>query len=195
MPSNQTPTILAICGSLRQGSTNRKVLDMAADGAKGAGARVVDVDLRQYPMAAYNEDDQNRDGLPETATRLRQMMFDCDGVLFAVPEYNRTLPGGFKNVIDWISRRDAQGPLSVSCFKGKYVALMAASSGMSGGRRSLDEMRLLLTTFGCHVLTEQVSLPGARAIFDHSGPVDPKLRPMVASLGVRLVQVIGALKS
>ena len=195
MPSNKAPTVLAICGSLRQGSTNRKILDMAVAGARSAGADVVEVDLRDYPMAPYNEDDQNRDGLPATAVRLRRMVFDCDGLLLAVPEYNRSLPGGFKNIIDWISRRDAQGPLSVCCFKGKYVALMAASSGIGGGRRALDEMRLIMTTFGSHVLTEQVSLPSARAVFDGGGPTDPKLRPTVEALGARLIQVIDAFRS
>lgn len=195
MQSNQSPTILAICGSFRKGSTNRKLLDMAVAGARGAGAQVVEVDLLDYPMAAYNEDDQNRNGLPAAVVKLRQMVFDCDGILFSVPEYNRSLPGGFKNVIDWISRRDAEGPLSVTCFRGKHIALMAASSGMSGGRRSMDEMRVIMTGLGSQVLTEQVSLPGARAIFDGSGQTDPKLRPMVEALGARLTKVIIALKS
>ena len=191
MTANRKPKLLAICGSLRRGSTNRKLLAIAAAGAREAGAEVTEVDLIDFPMAAFNEDDQNKGGLLETALRLRKMVYDSDGILFAVPEYNNSLPGGFKNQLDWISRRDPEGPLSVYCFQGRFAALMAASGGSGGARRSLGEMRHILHMFGMHVIPEQVSLPNARSAFDESGALkDAKTAKAVAAIGARLSEVV-----
>jgi NAD(P)H-dependent FMN reductase len=189
--TNRKPKLLAICGSLRRASTNRKLLAGAVAGARQAGAEVTELDMLDFPMAAYNEDDQNKNGLPESALKLRKLVHDSDGILFAVPEYNNALPGGFKNQLDWISRRDKEGPLSEYCFKGRFAALMGASGSTGGAKRCLAEMRHILHTFGMHVIPEQVSLQNARTAFDDSGALkDDKTAKSVFALGARLSEVI-----
>jgi chromate reductase len=187
METNRKPRLLAVCGSLRKESSNRKLLAVAVAGARAAGADVRELDLLDFPMAAYNEDDHLRDGMPETAQRMRQLFFDHDGALFAVPEYNNSLPGGFKNVLDWASRKDDRG----SCFDGKFAAIMGASGSGGGARRCLAEMRNILHMLGMHVIPEQFSLPNGRKAFDASGRmIDAEGQEEAAAVGARLAEVI-----
>lgn len=194
MTTIRKPKLLGICGSLRKNSSNRKLLRVAIQGAGEAGAEVTEVDLLDHPLAAFNEDDQLREGVPENARKLRRLMLDCDGALFAVPEYNTSLPGGFKNVLDWMSRKDPSGPFARSCFEGKFAAIMGASSGAFGARRSLSEMRHILHMLGMHVIPEQVSLPHGREAFDEAGNLkDESRQKAVAAVAARLVEVVSRL--
>src|SRR6478672_11779042 len=122
------PKILAFAGSFRENSYNKRVLKVAVEGARKAGAEVTVVDLRDYPMPVYNQDDQQQNGFDENALKFQRLLGEHDGFLIASPEYNGSLPGGLKNAIDWASRKSDEFGM-VEVFKGKVAAIMTASPG------------------------------------------------------------------
>ena len=89
--------LLLITGSTRRGSTNSAALHTARD-ILGAEAAVVYEALAELP--AFNPDD-DYEPLPPAVVSLRSAITDCDAVVFCTPEYAGTLPGSFKNLLDW----------------------------------------------------------------------------------------------
>ena len=192
---SDAPRILAFAGSLRSGSYNRKVLAVAADGARGAGADVSRIDLRDFPLPVYDGDLEASGGLPEGARKLKAHFERADGLLLACPEYNAGIPGTLKNVLDWVSR-PGPGERPLQSFKGKVAALCSASTGALGGVRGLLQVRLVLGSIGVVVLPEQVSLPKAAEAFDDEGNVlDPGRRKALMELGGALAHATRALRT
>src|SRR4051812_15650015 len=99
-----TPRILAFAGSTRSDSLNKKLVRIAADGARAAGAEVTLVDLRELPMPIYDGDLEAAESLPENAMKLRTLMMSHQGLLISSPEYNSSFSAVLKNAIDWVSR-------------------------------------------------------------------------------------------
>src|SRR4051812_6072854 len=95
------PKILAVAGSLREKSYSKRVLKVAIEGARNAGAEVTYIDLKDYPMPIYNPDLQDTQGFPPIANALQKLLLEHDGLMIASPEYNASLPGVLKNAIDW----------------------------------------------------------------------------------------------
>ena len=83
------PKILAFAGSLRAESFNRKLLALAANAARLAGAAVQEIDLRDLELPIFKQDLEVACGLPESAKRLKALRQEHDGFLIASPEYNR----------------------------------------------------------------------------------------------------------
>jgi chromate reductase len=90
--------VLLVSGSTRRGSTNTAALATAAAEAPGRVRAVLYDGLADLP--AFNPDDDG-DRLPATVAGLRRQIADADAVLFCTPEYAGTLPGSFKNLLDW----------------------------------------------------------------------------------------------
>ena len=125
--------IVSICGSLRQGSYNRMVMNALA-GLAPAGMSIKEApSFAELPL--YNADIQNSSGFPAAAHTLADAIRAADGVIFCTPEYNFSIPGGLKNAIDWVSRLQNQP------FAGKPIALMSASPGPVGGARMQYDLR------------------------------------------------------
>lgn len=128
-----TPKLLAFSGSLRQKSFNHLLVQAAAEGATRAGAEVTLLHLKHYPMPLYDQDWFDQHGFPESVLQLKALMKAADGFLIASPEYNGSLSGALKNLIDWVSRAEpGEAPLALSCFQGKTAAIMATSPGGLG---------------------------------------------------------------
>src|SRR5262245_18097564 len=127
-----TPKILAFAGSLRELSYNRRVLNVAVDGARHFGTEVDVIDLREYPTPPINPDDIDQNGFNPNALRLQELFSAYHGLLVATPEYNGSVPGGLKNVIDWVSRRSPKFGVN-EVFKDKFAAMITASPGSFGG--------------------------------------------------------------
>ena len=180
------PAILAFAGSTRADSFNKKMVRVAADGARNAGARVTLVDLRDYAMPLYDGDLEAADGLPAAARAFKKLMIGHDGFLIAAPEYNSSISAVLKNTIDWVSRPVPEEPRLVA-FQGKAAALMSAAAGGFGGVRSLAHVRSILANIGVLVLPEQVTLSQAmRAFAPDGGFQDQGMQDRVAGLGARL---------
>lgn len=192
---SDAPRILALAGSLRAGSYNRRILALAADGARAAGADVTRIDLRDFPLPVYDADLESASGLPSAALALKERFRAAEGLLFASPEYNSAISGTLKNAFDWVSR-PAPGEKPLACFKGKVAALCAASPGALGGIRGLASVRLILGNLGVVLLPDQVALPKAAEAFDDDGNVaDPARRKSLMELGAALARATRALRS
>lgn len=192
---SDAPRILALAGSLRAGSYNRRVLAVAADGARAAGADVTGIDLRDFPLPVYDADLESASGLPEAALALKERFRAAEGLLVASPEYNSAISGTLKNVFDWVSR-PAPGEKPLACFKGKVAALCAASPGALGGIRGLASVRVVLGNLGVVLLPDQVALPKAAEAFDAEGSLlDPARRKSLLELGAALARATRALRS
>ncbi len=183
------PRILAFAGSARMESYNKKLVKIAADGAKSAGADVTLVDLLDYPMPLFNEDLEAQSGLPDSVILFKQLLKGHQGFLIACPEYNGSITPLLKNAIDWASR-PAPGEPPLSCFKGKVAALLATSPGGMGGMRGLVHVRAILEGIGVLVIPDQKAIPEAYNAFDASGQLkDEKQTQSVLSIARTLVNV------
>ena len=189
------PKILAFAGSMRRESFNKRLVRIAAGGARTAGGEVTLIDLRDYPLPIFDEDLEREQGLPDNAANLKRLFIEHDGFLIASPEYNSSITGVLKNTIDWVSRR-VEGEMPLVAYKGKTAALMSASPGALGGLRALVHVRAILGNIGVLVLPTQVAVPKAMEAFDADGKLkDPKLQASIEGLGKSLAQTIVKLKA
>ncbi len=178
--------ILALAGSLRGGSLNRKLLD-AAVGVVGDRAEIDRLDLRERPLPLYDGDLEERDGLPDGARLLKERIQAADALLIATPEYNHSIPGALKNVIDWASRPPGNP------FRGRTALLMSASPGSYGGVRGMLALRQVLMALHVHVLPASVQVPRADQAFDAGGRLrEERTRAALEKAVAELVRV-GAL--
>ena len=99
------PKILAFAGSTRIDSFNKKLVKIAADGAKDAGVDVTVIDLRDFAMPLYDGDLEQQQSLPPNARELKDLMLSHQGFLISSPEYNSSISGVLKNTIDWTPRQ------------------------------------------------------------------------------------------
>lgn len=189
------PKIVAFSGSARKNSYNQQLVKIAAQGAEQAGADVSVINLADYPMPIFNQDDETAYGLPESAKAFKKLLIEHDGFLIASPEYNSAFSPLLKNAIDWASRREGdEAPLLA--YRGKAAAIMAASPGALGGLRGLVFLRLLLSNIGVTVLAEQQGIVHADKAFHPDGYLnDPQLQAAVIGIGGRLAEVLQKLQN
>ncbi|MFV0389032.1 MAG: NADPH-dependent FMN reductase [Pyrinomonadaceae bacterium] len=187
------PKILAFAGSLRKDSYNKKLIQCAANAAREAGAEVTYIDLIDFQMPVYNGDIEAESGLPEAAIRLQELMLQHDGFLISTPEYNGSIPGAFKNVIDWSSRARGELPPGAGYAK-KIASLMSASPGALGGLRSLTNVRAILSYMGVIVLPLDHALANAGDAFDETDKlIDARAEKQIRKLGTNLVEFLSDL--
>ncbi|MBF0595714.1 MAG: NAD(P)H-dependent oxidoreductase [Candidatus Omnitrophica bacterium] len=185
-----TPKILAFAGSTRIDSYNKKLVKIAAAGARKAGAEVTVVDLRDLPMPLYDGDLEAQQGFTENIKKLRALMVSHNGFLIASPEYNSGISGVLKNAIDWASR-PFPGEASLACFAGKTAVLMSASPGGLGGLRGLVQVRSILSNLQVLVLPEQMAVSKADTAFNSDGTLsDIKQQAAIEALGQRLAGIL-----
>ena len=186
--------ILAFAGSSRMDSWNKKLVAIAAAGARDAGAQIIDVDLAEYPMPIYNGDWEKKNGQPPKAKELKSLMVECDGFLIGSPEYNGGYSPLLKNTIDWISR-PSPGEPPLSAFAGKKAALLSASPGALGGIRGLAQLRQILTGIQVIVLPKQMALANAQNAFNADGSLNDRAESeKVAEVGATLAIFIEKLR-
>ena len=189
------PKIVAFAGSLRAGSFNKKLIALAADAARAAGAEVTVVDLRELALPIFDEDLEAASGLPEGAKKLKALLRASDGFLIASPEYNSSITAALKNAIDWASRAESDDEPALASYRGKAAALFAASPGALGGLRGLVTVRSILGNIGVIVLPDQVCIPTAHEAFDEAGALkDARKAKQAAALARGLVDFVAKVK-
>lgn len=160
--------ILGISGSLRRDSHNTNLLRAAAEAAGP------DVELELYDglksIPPYDEDDDVHPR-PESVARLNAAIANADAVLFSTPEYNSSIPGQLKNVIDWVSR-----PVATNALRNKPVAVVGASTGAFGAVWAQAELRKVLAALGARVLDVELPVPHAHTRFEEGGLTDDEIR-------------------
>ena len=154
-----TLSLLGLCGSLREGSQNRKLMHEAA--RRFGPAEFTAGDLR---LPLYDGDLEEREGIPPQVQRLADQVWQADAVLLVTPEYNQSVSGVMKNALDWISRVDG------SPWRDKPVALMSAAAGRAGGARANYALRLCMAPFRPVIVNgPEVLVAGAAKEFDAAG--------------------------
>lgn len=187
--------ILAFAGSTRTQSINKKLIKIAAEGARKAGAEVTIIDLRDFPMPLYDGDLEAEKGLPENALKLKKIFNEHKGLLLSCPEYNSSITGVLKNTIDWISRSAPGQKKDLEEFDGKVVGLLSASPGALGGLRGLVHVRVILGNIGCLVLPGQMALPKAADAFNPDGSMkDAKIQARAESVGASVAEMLKKLQ-
>jgi chromate reductase, NAD(P)H dehydrogenase (quinone) len=161
--------ILAISGSLRSGSNNSGLLRALREEAPEG----VEIEL-WHGLAGIPAYDADEDGVPgpEPVEALRALVRSVDGVFFATPEFNSSVPGALKNALDWASR-----PLATNSFRNKPVAVVSSSAGAFGGVWAAAELRKVLGAMGARVTEAELSVGHAHEKFDDEGHlVDEEVR-------------------
>ena len=135
-------TILGISGSLRKSSLNAALLRAAVD-LMPEGAALDANGIEGVPL--YNGDEEAAQRIPPAVAELKRKLLAADGLLLVTPEYNNSIPGAFKNAIDWLSRPPNE---IAQHFGGKPVAVIGASPGGFGTILSQNAWLPVLRTLG-----------------------------------------------
>lgn len=174
--------VLGLPGSIRRYSYNRWLLEAAAKCAPdGMSIQIYD-ELGAIPL--FSEDlEGSPAGLPTAITALRKQVAVADGILIATPEYNQSVPGVLKNVLDWLSRSPPNEGLVH-----KPVAVMGATVGRWGTRLAQTQLRHILLASESLVMPDpSLFVPDASARFDKQGRlVDPQTRQVLGALTAAL---------
>ena len=165
-PGGRRPVRVLIFGaSLRQGSLNGRLAALAASVAEQKGGVVDRAQMADFDCPSYDQDVEREDGIPAGAQRLRERLVTADAFIVASPEYNASVPGVLKNVIDWTSRFRPQP------FNGRQGLLLSASPSMAGGNRGLWALRIPLEHLGARLYPDMFSLSQAHEALGADGRI------------------------
>jgi chromate reductase len=170
-------TVIGLSGSLRRGSFNTALLHAAAE------LSPANLDIRPHTIHGiplYDADAEASDGIPPAVAGLKDAIAAADGLLMVTPEYNNSVPGVFKNAIDWLSRPDADIP---RVFGGLPVGVIGASPGAFGTILSQSAWLPVLRTLGTNPwFGGRLMLTRAASAFDADGAIaDDGQRKRLAS--------------
>jgi chromate reductase, NAD(P)H dehydrogenase (quinone) len=156
--------LIGVSGSLRKGSFNAALLS-AATGLMPEGTTLEVGTIRGIPL--YDADLEAEHGIPEAVATLKDQIAAADGLLLVTPEYNNSMPGVFKNAIDWLSRPPAD---IARVFKGKPTAIIGASPGGFGTILSQNAWLPVMRTLGTDLWTGgRLMVSRAGSVFDTDG--------------------------
>jgi NAD(P)H-dependent FMN reductase len=175
--------IIGIAGSLRQGSYNAALLRNAVEMAP-AGCSVEIATIKDVPL--YDGDLETQHGIPAAVAALKDRIAAADGLLLVTPEYNNSIPGVFKNAIDWLSRPAAD---IARVFGDRPVGLIGATPGGMGTTFSQTAWLPVLRTLGMRPwFSGRLMVSRAGSVFDAEGhladdKVGEQLRTFVRGFG------------
>jgi len=179
-------SLVGICGSTRKKSLNRALLRVIGETLPPDASLQILEDALQIPI--FNSD------IPEPAevTACKRAIAAADGAVFAVPEYNYSIPGGLKNLLDWLSCPPVSSPL-----RGKPIAVVGATSGMSGTIRAQTHFRQMLVYSDAPCMNQpEVLIPRAHERFDADGQLtDPSTRALLERFGAAVVAFVSRCKT
>lgn len=160
--------LITICGSLRTGSFNRQ-LQKALEALLPSDVQVVELDPGTLPL--YNFDLEA--DFPTVAQAMKDEIRSADAILIVTPEYNRSIPGVLKNLLDWTSRPYGDNP-----WDKKPVAVTGASTGRVGTAVAQYHLKHVLNYLNAQVMGQPEFYFGhADAAFNADGTfADPKTK-------------------
>lgn len=151
--------ILMMYGSLREKSTNKGLANAVALLAPET-MKIETVGLHELPF--YNQDLESN--FPESAKTLKEKIRSADGIIIVTPEYNRSIPGVLKNMLDWTSR-----PYGDSAWEGRPVGVLGASVGPLGATLAQYHLKQILSYLNTHVMGQPEFHLNATDKFDAEG--------------------------
>jgi chromate reductase, NAD(P)H dehydrogenase (quinone) len=127
--------------------------------------------IGEFDAPWFDADVEQVEGLPAGADRFRRRLEANDAFVVASPEYNSSMPGELKNLLDWVSRHRPQP------FNERYGLLLSASPSMVGGNRGLWALRIPFEHLGARIYPDMFSLAQSHLGLDDNGELaDPDLR-------------------
>ena len=181
--------VLVFAGSRRAGSLNRQLATLAAELARATGAEVDHAGLGEFDVPLYDGDDEVASGIPAGALELARRLAAVDAFILSSPEYNFSMPGVVKNLIDWTSR------VKPSALTGRTGLLLSASPSMVGGNRALWALRVPLESQGVRLHPDMFSLAQAHQAFDGTKLKDDKLQARLAAMITAFLGDVAALRA
>lgn len=167
--SSPTLKVLIFSASRRAGSLNTQLAALAAKVAAAHGATVDLASMHDFDVPVYDGDLEGKTGIPPGAQALQRRLLAADAFVISSPEYNASMPGGLKNLIDWTSRFRPQP------FDGRHGLVMSASPSLAGGNRGLWALRVPLEHLGARIFPDMFSLSMAHKAMTAEGMSDPAL--------------------
>lgn len=154
--------IMLMAASLRQDSVNKKLIQLVQKQLTDIGITADLKAFNDYAMPIYDGDLEAK-GMPDSTLRFVADVNHYDGLIFSVPEYNYSMPGSFKNLVDWVSR------VKPMPWAGKKILLLSASPALPGGIRGLWQMRVPFEGCGAFVFPDMFALSNAYSAFAANG--------------------------
>ena len=169
-----SPTVVALCGSLRDGSYTRIAARHALAAAADRGAETELLDLREFDLPVFDPDN----GDAGDAVALRRRIREADAIILGTPMYHGSYATPLKNALDYCGFDE---------FENKTVGLL----GIAGGNfpiTALEHLRSVCRALDAWVLPYQAAVPRASDKFDDGEFVDVDLAERVAVLGRRATE-------
>ncbi|AEK62188.1 NADPH-dependent FMN reductase [Collimonas fungivorans] len=178
--------IVGVAGSLRSGSLNAALLRAAAE-LMPAGSELEIGTIKGIPL--YDGDLEQAEGIPPAVALLKEQIAVADALLLVTPEYNNSMPGVFKNALDWLSRPPAD---SARIFRGRRVAVIGASPGGFGTVLSQNAWLPVLRTLGMQPwFGGRLMVSHAGKAFNESGElVDEQVREQLREFNRNFVEFL-----
>jgi chromate reductase, NAD(P)H dehydrogenase (quinone) len=168
--------IFLLAASLRKESSNKALISLCAN-YLGKNHEVDFAEFSEFDVPLYNGDIQEKDGIPQNAQNFSKRIKEADKVIFSVPEYNYSVPGAFKNLIDWASR------IRPIPYKDLKILILTASTADCGGNRSYWHTKIPFEGCGAFVYPGTFSLAKTHKILDSKGELrEEKLLQQLHSL-------------
>lgn len=148
--------ILIVLGTAREGRESEKVARFILEETKKTGAESEIIDVRDYRINATDKTKKS----PQ-AKKLSLKVTESDALIIISPEYNHTYPGELKMMIDMIYEEYSKKP----------VGLCGVSSGVFGGARVVEQLRLLTSSLGMFPIKEALYFPFVQKLFDENNAI------------------------
>lgn len=164
-----SPTIVGLCGSLRDQSTTRTALQHALNAAAAAGAETTLIDLRNKEVPMYDGDVPDVGDSPQ----IRDLIESADGVLLATPVYHASMSSPLKTALDYCRRSD---------FEDTTVGLLCTAGGRFYGP-VFSHLRAVVQILDAWVLPHQVAIPNAGNVISGEVITDEEIEARLEKLG------------
>ena len=179
--NNQPIYVVAICGSLRQGSSTHAALQIALSAAEEAGAEVELLELSEYDLI-FQGSVASESEYPPGVFRLREKVKRAHGILLGSPEYHGSFSGVLKSALDLMGFDE---------FENKVIGLIGVSGGRMGAVNALSMLRTVGTALHAWVVPNDVSIPNSSQAFDANGNLhDAELTTRVKAVGKQVVEFV-----
>jgi NAD(P)H-dependent FMN reductase len=162
--------VLVFAASHRADSLNHRLAALAARAAEKAGATVDFASMHDFEVPLYDGDLEKGEGIPAGAQEFHRRLVSSDAFVISSPEYNGSMPGAIKNLIDWVSRIRPQP------FDTRHGLLISASPAHGGGNKGLWALRVPLEHLGARIFPDMFSLATAHKAMEGEDIADPVLR-------------------
>lgn len=176
--------LVGIVGSLRKGSYNR----MLIEAIKALAPQHVTITLAEIGDLPLFNADFEKESYPEAAKRFKEAVRAANGIIIAMPEYNRSIPGVLKNAIDWASR-----PYGDSVWEQMPILVVGASTGAIGTAVGQYHLKQVLLYLNARLVGQpEFHLGGAKDKFNEQGQlIDEKTKEFIVKALEALIQEIG----